>query len=73
MVSPGFVDTPFNAGFERQMGGRDALEAYVSQMIPMGRWGKPSDLAGTTLFLASAASDYVTGVVLPVDGGYLAN
>ncbi len=38
---------------------------------PGGRWGEPSDLAGATVFLASAASDYVDGIVLPVDGGWL--
>jgi len=46
--------------------------AYFQSRIPCGRWGMPSDLKGTVIFLASAASDYVTGVNLPVDGGYLA-
>jgi 2-deoxy-D-gluconate 3-dehydrogenase len=40
--------------------------------IPAGRWGDPSDLGGAAVFLASAASDYVHGIVLPVDGGWLA-
>lgn len=40
--------------------------------IPAGRWGRPEDLGGATVFLASPASDYVHGVVLPVDGGWLA-
>ncbi len=40
--------------------------------IPAGRWGKPSDLGGAAVFLASAASDYVHGTLLPVDGGWLA-
>jgi 2-deoxy-D-gluconate 3-dehydrogenase len=40
--------------------------------IPAGRWGAPSDLAGAAVFLASAASDYVHGTILPVDGGWLA-
>ena len=39
---------------------------------PAGRWGEPSDLAGAAVFLASRASDFVTGVALPVDGGYAA-
>ena len=43
----------------------------ILERIPAGRWGQPSDLAGATLFLASAASDYVNGIVLPVDGGWL--
>jgi len=44
----------------------------ILERIPAGRWGDPADLAGATVFLASAASDYVHGVVLPVDGGWLA-
>jgi 2-dehydro-3-deoxy-D-gluconate 5-dehydrogenase len=40
--------------------------------LPSGRWGNPADLGGAALFLASAASDYVHGVILPVDGGWLA-
>jgi len=43
----------------------------ILERIPAGRWGAPSDLAGACVFLASAASDYVTGITLPVDGGWL--
>jgi len=45
--------------------------ADILARIPAGRWGVPEDLAGACVFLASAASDYVTGVTLPVDGGWL--
>ena len=45
--------------------------ADILGRIPAGRWGKPEDLGGAAVFLASAASDYVHGVVLPVDGGWL--
>ena len=44
----------------------------MDERIPMGRWGKPEDFAGPAVFLASEASDYVSGIVLPVDGGYSA-
>ena len=44
----------------------------ILERIPTGRWGVPADLAGACVFLASAASDYVTGITLPVDGGWLA-
>jgi 2-dehydro-3-deoxy-D-gluconate 5-dehydrogenase len=43
----------------------------ILERIPAGRWGEPADVAGATVFLASSASDYVHGVVLPVDGGWL--
>ena len=43
----------------------------IVERIPAGRWGEPSDVAGATVFLASPASDYVHGIVLPVDGGWL--
>ena len=39
--------------------------------IPIGRWGKPEDMKGLVVFLASAASDYINGAIIPVDGGYL--
>jgi 2-deoxy-D-gluconate 3-dehydrogenase len=42
----------------------------VLARTPQGRWGKPADLAGTAVFLASAASNFLTGVSVPVDGGY---
>jgi NAD(P)-dependent dehydrogenase (short-subunit alcohol dehydrogenase family) len=44
--------------------------AIVSR-TPLGRWAEPDDIAGAALFLCSAAARFVTGVVLPVDGGYL--
>jgi 2-deoxy-D-gluconate 3-dehydrogenase len=44
----------------------------ILERIPAGRWGSPEDLAGAAVFLASAASDYVNGILLPVDGGWLA-
>ena len=67
-LCPGFVDTPFNAGFEVQMGGRAALEAYVARSIPMGRWGTPDEIAQAILFLASDMSSFMTGQALVVDG-----
>jgi 2-dehydro-3-deoxy-D-gluconate 5-dehydrogenase len=44
----------------------------ILERIPAGRWGDPGDLAGAAIFLASSASDYVSGTLLPVDGGWLA-
>ena len=46
------------------------LYERVLARTPQGRWGQPQDLAGAAVFLASRASDFVTGVALPVDGGY---
>ena len=43
----------------------------IDQRIPAGRWGEPEDLQGTVIYLASHASDYVTGACINVDGGYL--
>ncbi|MDM7930513.1 SDR family NAD(P)-dependent oxidoreductase [Tabrizicola sp.] len=67
-LCPGFVDTPFNNGFERQMGGRRALEEYVSKAIPMGRWGTPDEIAQGIVFLASDQSAFMTGHALVIDG-----
>jgi 2-deoxy-D-gluconate 3-dehydrogenase len=49
-----------------------ARNAAILDRIPAGRWGSAEDLAGAVVFLASSASDYVTGTVIPVDGGWLA-
>jgi NAD(P)-dependent dehydrogenase (short-subunit alcohol dehydrogenase family) len=68
-LCPGFVDTPFNAGFETQMGGRAALESYVSGSIPMGRWASVEEIAEGIVYLASARSSFVTGLALVIDGG----
>ncbi len=67
-LCPGFVDTVFNAGFERQMGGRAALETYVAETIPMGRWGTPEEIAEGIVYLASDRSSFMTGHALVLDG-----
>lgn len=67
-LCPGFVDTPFNAGFERQMGGRRSLEDYVTRTIPMGRWGTAGEIADGIVFLASDRSAFMTGHALVIDG-----
>jgi NAD(P)-dependent dehydrogenase (short-subunit alcohol dehydrogenase family) len=68
-LCPGFVDTPFNAGFETQMGGRKALESYVAGSIPMGRWASVEEIADGIVYLASDRSSFVTGLALVIDGG----
>ena len=52
---------------------RDDAKRYaeISERIPAGRWGEPEDLKGVVVFLASAASDYMHGAIVPVDGGWL--
>lgn len=67
-LCPGFVDTPFNAGFETQMGGRAALERYVGGTIPMGRWGTAEEIAASVVYLASDMSSFMTGHALVLDG-----
>lgn len=68
-LCPGFVDTPFNAGFERQMGGRDKLEDYIAGAIPMGRFGSVEEIAQAIIYLASDESAFMTGAAFVVDGG----
>ena len=67
-LCPGFVDTVFNAGFETQMGGRAALERYVQDTIPMGRFGTPEEIGEAILYLASDKSAFMTGHALVIDG-----
>ncbi|WP_455271027.1 SDR family NAD(P)-dependent oxidoreductase [Rhizobium herbae] len=68
-LCPGWVDTPFNAPFIAQMGGRGAIEAYVRDKVPMGRWASVDEIAEAILFLVSDRSSYMTGQILVVDGG----
>jgi NAD(P)-dependent dehydrogenase (short-subunit alcohol dehydrogenase family) len=68
-LCPGWVDTPFNDPFMRQMGGREALERYVREQIPMGRWATADEIAEAILFLASDRSSFMIGQALVVDGG----
>jgi 2-deoxy-D-gluconate 3-dehydrogenase len=66
-IAPGYFDTK-NTTLLRE----DKLRNQaIIDRIPQGRWGQPKDLAGSVIFLASKASDYVTGITLPVDGGWL--
>ena len=66
-ILPGWIDTALTRVGRGQVAG---LEERVVARTPAGRWGQPADLAGAAVFLASAASDFVTGVALPVDGGF---
>jgi 2-deoxy-D-gluconate 3-dehydrogenase len=68
-IAPGYVKTELNRHIWRDDPERS--EAVLGR-LPAGRFGEPGDLAGAAIFLASAASDYVHGIVLPVDGGWLA-
>lgn len=68
-LCPGFIDTPFNRGFEIQMGGREKLDEYVETTIPMGRFGTVKEIADGIVFLASDNSSFMTGHALVVDGG----
>jgi len=65
-VAPGFIVTEQSARSRTD----SAHVAAVSARTPLGRWGEPGDIAGTVLFLASAAAGFMTGACLPVDGGY---
>lgn len=67
-VGPGFISTDLTEPLQRD----PERSEWILGRIPMGRWGTPEDLKGAFVFLASEASDYVTGTVLFVDGGCLA-
>jgi NAD(P)-dependent dehydrogenase (short-subunit alcohol dehydrogenase family) len=66
-VAPGWIATPLTQALQDD----PARSGPIVARTPLGRWGTPDDVAGPVLFLASDAARFVTGVVLPVDGGYL--
>ncbi|TCL72442.1 2-deoxy-D-gluconate 3-dehydrogenase [Hydrogenispora ethanolica] len=66
-IAPGYMDTEMNTALKNNPTRFDS----IMERIPAGRWGTPADLKGITLLLASAASDYIHGVVIPVDGGFM--
>jgi 2-deoxy-D-gluconate 3-dehydrogenase len=65
-IQPGWIETPMTEPAK----GMEALNTEVLTRTPMGRWGVPADHAGAAVFLASSASDFITGITIPVDGGY---
>lgn len=65
-IAPGYMNTRLNQFMDEGFRGR------INQRLPGARWGEPEDLGGPAVFLASAASDYVSAVTIPVDGGYMA-
>ena len=67
-IAPGYMDTQLNVALINDKKRTDE----VFNRVPMKRWGNGEDLKGLTVLLSSSASDYITGCVIPVDGGYLA-
>ncbi|MEV7972610.1 2-dehydro-3-deoxy-D-gluconate 5-dehydrogenase KduD [Cellulomonas sp. NPDC089187] len=66
-IAPGYMATENTAPIRAD----EARSASILERIPAGRWGTPADLQGTFVYLASAASDYLNGAIIPVDGGWL--
>ena len=66
-IAPGYFATNNTAALQAD----EKRNAEILGRIPSGRWGQPSDIGGAVVFLASPASDYVQGITLPVDGGWL--
>jgi 2-dehydro-3-deoxy-D-gluconate 5-dehydrogenase len=66
-LAPGYMATDNTA----QLRADEARQKAILDRIPAGRWGTPADLQGAFVFLASSASDYVNGAIIPVDGGWL--
>jgi gluconate 5-dehydrogenase len=67
-IGPGYFRTDINTALQQDT----EFGAWLERRVPAGRWGRPDELAGAVVFLASAASDYVNGHILYVDGGMLA-
>ena len=67
-IAPGYMATKLTSDMKQK---NPAQYAEITSRIPAHRWGTPDDLKGAVVFLASHASDYISGAILPVDGGYL--
>lgn len=67
-IAPGYMETALTADMKAK---NPKQYEEITGRIPAHRWGKPEDLGGITVFLSSNASDYITGAIIPVDGGYL--
>jgi len=67
-IAPGYMATDNTAQLRQD----EARSKEIMARIPAGRWGEPSDVGGTAVFLASSAADYLHGAIIPVDGGWLA-
>ena len=65
-IAPGYFDTQMNTALLEDT----KRMTEILMRTPVGRMGTPSDIKGTAVFLAAPASDYITGAVIPVDGGY---
>jgi 2-dehydro-3-deoxy-D-gluconate 5-dehydrogenase len=66
-IAPGYMDTDNTAALRADA----KRSASILERIPAGRWGTPDDLKGSAVFLASSASDYLHGAIVPVDGGWM--
>uniref|UniRef100_UPI0021E8DB43 SDR family oxidoreductase n=1 Tax=Propionivibrio soli TaxID=2976531 RepID=UPI0021E8DB43 len=66
-IAPGYMDTEMNTALLAD----PTRSRQILERIPAGRWGKPQDMVGAAVFLASSASDYVNGTILTVDGGWM--
>jgi 2-dehydro-3-deoxy-D-gluconate 5-dehydrogenase len=66
-ITPGYIDTDMNIALMND----PVRSRQILERIPAGRWGLPDDMAGAAIFLASKASDYIDGINIPVDGGWL--
>jgi 2-deoxy-D-gluconate 3-dehydrogenase len=67
-IAPGYFRTEITSALQKD----ETRNRQILERIPAGRWGNPEDLSGAAVFLSSAASDYVNGEILVVDGGWMA-
>jgi 2-deoxy-D-gluconate 3-dehydrogenase len=67
-IAPGYIATNNTAALQAD----ETRNRQIMERVPAGRWGRPEDIGGAAVFLASSAADYVTGQILAVDGGWLA-